>query len=61
MMTAHLSVSEDQMNDSKLSAYLKVFREEWFLYCCASVFAIKFLLVPSYHSTDFEVSDLKVN
>lgn len=55
MMTTHLSVSKDQIEDSELLDYLKKFRNQWFQYCCAAVFTIKFLLVPCYHSTDFEV------
>ncbi|KAL4003445.1 ALG6 ALG8 glycosyltransferase family protein [Acanthocheilonema viteae] len=54
-MTTHSSVPEDQINDSKSLNYQKQFRKEWFQYCCAAIFAIKFLLIPCYHSTDFEV------
>ncbi|EFO23358.2 hypothetical protein LOAG_05127 [Loa loa] len=54
-MTTHSSATKDQREDSKLLDYLKKFRKEWFQYCCAAVFTIKFLLVPCYHSTDFEV------
>uniref|UniRef100_F1L090 Alpha-1,3-glucosyltransferase n=1 Tax=Ascaris suum TaxID=6253 RepID=F1L090_ASCSU len=32
-----------------------VFCERWFWMCFAFVFMLKFLLVPMYHSTDFEV------
>ncbi|VDN18332.1 unnamed protein product [Gongylonema pulchrum] len=34
---------------------LKAFRKQWFWKCCAAVFTVKFLLIPCYHSTDFEV------
>lgn len=61
MMTTHLSTPEDRIKDSKLPDYLKQFRKEWFLYCCAAVFTIKFLLIPCYQSTDFEVSNSKMN
>ncbi|VDN93229.1 unnamed protein product [Brugia pahangi] len=48
-------VSKDQIENSELLDYLRKFRNQWFQYCCAAVFTIKFLLVPCYHSTDFEV------
>ncbi|VDP18857.1 unnamed protein product [Onchocerca flexuosa] len=54
-MTIHVSSSKDQSKNSELLVCLKQFRNEWFRYCCAAVFTIKFLLIPCYHSTDFEV------
>uniref|UniRef100_A0A8R1XZY6 Alpha-1,3-glucosyltransferase n=1 Tax=Onchocerca volvulus TaxID=6282 RepID=A0A8R1XZY6_ONCVO len=54
-MTIHLLSPKDQRKDSESLVYLKQFRNECFLYCCAAVFTIKFLLIPCYHSTDFEV------
>ncbi|OZC06270.1 ALG6, ALG8 glycosyltransferase family protein [Onchocerca flexuosa] len=53
-MTIHVSSSKDQSKNSELLVCLKQFRNEWFRYCCAAVFTIKFLLIPCYHSTDFE-------
>uniref|UniRef100_A0A915PQ48 dolichyl-P-Glc:Glc1Man9GlcNAc2-PP-dolichol alpha-1,3-glucosyltransferase n=1 Tax=Setaria digitata TaxID=48799 RepID=A0A915PQ48_9BILA len=56
IMTISSSTSKTQVKDSDSSLlYLKQFRKDCFKYCCAAVFTIKFLLVPCYYSTDFEV------
>lgn len=57
IMSTHLSAINDQIEDSESLAFLKKYGKKWFWYCCAAVFTVKFLLIPCYHSTDFEVSD----